>query len=461
MRFLYTLAVFLTVSTIAIAGDDSLYRPINMLQKKNSFMQNIPVYDQGAGNTCYSYAASNLIDYYRISHGEKIYSEAELSSPLWLANIFSAHSKSFSKISKWFKYSNFSVLAHGVPSWAIKLANRYGICTVRQTNLAMSAFTNKLRDKTGIEIEATNFLQILGSLLFEIKREQSMFLLGKELPKYETLLPFNLKFTAPRPIFKAINPVESISESESARQKDANSTPILKTSRQLVPIDLMTIIPNQVDQTYFAPKGSTLVSQNAVALKMVFQNIIKNYISYFEKTKNKDGKIFFGEYIHWLWSFNKNPELLESQINDLLKTCTKTNQIVTKIPTPESRLLVGTKIDMIKSTINSLFMAKNPQPIAIIYCSEILYPEENGDEKSTDVIPSPSHITCDYHSSILLGQRILNKKLQYLVQNSWGTSCSGYNEAWECVPDQGALWVDADILLDYSLQISWLPNSTP
>jgi hypothetical protein len=46
--------------------------------------------------------------------------------------------------------------------------------------------------------------------------------------------------------------------------------------------------------------------------------------------------------------------------------------------------------------------------------------------------------------------------LQYLVQNSWGPDCSGYHSRWTCLKGQGALWIDAQVLLDSSTALFWV-----
>jgi hypothetical protein len=82
-------------------------------------------------------------------------------------------------------------------------------------------------------------------------------------------------------------------------------------------------------------------------------------------------------------------------------------------------------------------------PVGIGYCGHVLelgraYAEE---------IPY-----CGGHAGVLIGRRqhpvTLNgrtrNKCQYLIRNSWGTSCNRYHPDWDC--EGGNIWVDADVV---------------
>ncbi|MCP4914169.1 MAG: hypothetical protein GY909_13740 [Oligoflexia bacterium] len=66
---------------------------VNLQTQENSPLQKIPVYDQDGLGTCYSYAASVLMDYHLIESGKV---EDQLTNPLWLALKYSqdTHDKS-------------------------------------------------------------------------------------------------------------------------------------------------------------------------------------------------------------------------------------------------------------------------------------------------------------------------------------------------------------------------------
>jgi hypothetical protein len=49
------------------------------------------------------------------------------------------------------------------------------------------------------------------------------------------------------------------------------------------------------------------------------------------------------------------------------------------------------------------------------------------------------------HAVTIIGRRCVRGKTQFLVHNSWGTSCGYYSSAYEC-NKQGGFWVDGEIL---------------
>ncbi len=65
---------------------------------------------------------------------------------------------------------------------------------------------------------------------------------------------------------------------------------------------------------------------------------------------------------------------------------------------------------------------------------------------------------CGNHVSLVVGRRQQGGKCQYLVRNTWGTSCSFYKK-WECDKDAsgqgtGGFWVDAATLLPNTFSVT-------
>ncbi|HAZ12541.1 MAG: hypothetical protein A2X86_11920 [Bdellovibrionales bacterium GWA2_49_15] len=74
---------------------------------------------------------------------------------------------------------------------------------------------------------------------------------------------------------------------------------------------------------------------------------------------------------------------------------------------------------------------------------------------------------CAWHESLLIGQRCSNGKLQYLLRNSWGKSCSQYTNADTACdhvgggttgPATGNVWVDEEMLMRSVVEITSIPS---
>lgn len=53
---------------------------------------------------------------------------------------------------------------------------------------------------------------------------------------------------------------------------------------------------------------------------------------------------------------------------------------------------------------------------------------------------------CGHHASVIMGRQFNEEtgKCQYMIQNSWGTDCSGYPDHLKC--EDGKFWIDEDLL---------------
>jgi len=77
----------------------------------------------------------------------------------------------------------------------------------------------------------------------------------------------------------------------------------------------------------------------------------------------------------------------------------------------------------------------------------------------------PDAENCGGHESLVIGRRLVQGRCQYLIQNSWGTSCAPYASAgWDCERDEhgmetGKVWVDAMTLSRNLMTISTIRPS--
>ena len=83
--------------------------------------------------------------------------------------------------------------------------------------------------------------------------------------------------------------------------------------------------------------------------------------------------------------------------------------------------------------------------MATTYNPSILYP------------PAPSKIT-ESHTSSIVGRRWneKSKRCELLLRNTYGTSCSQYNQDYDC--EEGHLWIDMDILAKKTRKLDYFQD---
>lgn len=82
----------------------------------------------------------------------------------------------------------------------------------------------------------------------------------------------------------------------------------------------------------------------------------------------------------------------------------------------------------------NLKLAKAPSPVSIAYCANVWKnPDFDGISKNMlgqrDVVLK----NCDYHESLIVGQKTLGNSCHYLVRNTWGTDWTSQNKKYACV----------------------------
>ncbi len=104
---------------------------------------------------------------------------------------------------------------------------------------------------------------------------------------------------------------------------------------------------------------------------------------------------------------------------------------------------------VVADKIKSLLNGKNPQPVGINYCEDVLR-----DPKVAAVNDRGKKENCkNHHFSTIVGSQISEKgKCQFLIRNSYGTSCMPYK--WPC--ERGQIWVDEDELSKNIEAMIWL-----
>ena len=109
------------------------------------------------------------------------------------------------------------------------------------------------------------------------------------------------------------------------------------------------------------------------------------------------------------------------------------------------------KVFFQKSLDESFSKGDGSVPV-ITYCPRfLLYPSSKD-----AVIEQGYYGSCksgSVHASVILGRRRNDKgQCEYLIHNSWGSSCDPYS--WPC--EKGQVWVPIDALMNNLLELSWL-----
>lgn len=109
----------------------------------------------------------------------------------------------------------------------------------------------------------------------------------------------------------------------------------------------------------------------------------------------------------------------------------------------------------ITSTIQKQLNQPNPQPVSVAFCWNTLY-----NKNTSGIINATSYSKAecvhDLHVALVIGQKEVNGKCQFLIRNSKGISCEGYD--WPCEKETGQIWVDSEVLTRNTFQTSVIGN---
>ncbi len=436
----YLVFIFITLHfcVLAIAPN---YSNVNLIESKNKYFSNLPVYNQGPLNTCYSFSASTMVDYYRLSHGEKISTFGDLTSPLWLASNYKKYNKKTDKFFNLFNRNNNPFFDVGTAAFAINQANITGFCSLSEADKSLQSLLNKFNSIAGTNLEGISFIEFMSKFLNDIDDE---ILNSMQNSKFEAshrtsvfpayMFKRNYEFEAPSSLIKQCN-----SSSSTQIKNFLNVSEIIN--------ELNDQINSARDNTIVAKSSNTTVSMNEYFKSLAFQNVIQRYLKNTEAMKDSKKKEALLKFINLIWTYHNQVGYLQKIISSYISTC-KTRQNSIKIPDAQWDFTLYSAPSELKPKVNLLLTRKNPQPIELDFCYGVL---TSNDEKYDE-----SKYSCNYHSALIVGQRWKNNNIQYLIQDSTGIDCAQINKKWECIPNHGATWIDADLILSKSIFMSWL-----
>ncbi len=76
----------------------------------------------------------------------------------------------------------------------------------------------------------------------------------------------------------------------------------------------------------------------------------------------------------------------------------------------------------------------SPSPVSIAYCANVWKrPEFDGIDTNFRGERDVVRKNCEYHESLVVGQKKLGNSCHFLVRNTWGTLWTGHNSSYSCV----------------------------
>jgi hypothetical protein len=112
--------------------------------------------------------------------------------------------------------------------------------------------------------------------------------------------------------------------------------------------------------------------------------------------------------------------------------------------------------------LKEIFGGANPQPVGIGYCADFL--NKASLVRNLELNPSrerPGAVEgCETeHASVVVGSREKNGRCEFLIRNTFGSTCKGYDRAWDC--ENGQIWVSETALVKNTNRAAWLEGPEP
>lgn len=254
----------------------------------------------------------------------------------------------------------------------------------------------------------------------------------------------------------------------------------------------------------FEPESAIRLLQNANELRICSYDKVKDYNN---KQSNAE---FISELVNSYTQFRSNPDnkveilkklktcLIEAGFknkSDLEKLsqhlssdtwvpfvdgilqdiCGNDSKKIENVPKPKYKTSNANKngkygIREIQNLINSKLDEKNPSPIGITFCHAVL---KNRDTSSMELNGEVNNDRCPsaIHTAPIIGRRLVKYMdkngvehpfCQFLVRDSYGTSCANYPDDPEITPskicENGQIWVDESALLTNTADAYYLED---
>lgn len=464
--------VLIPLFTAILSSSAFAITPVNLLTLKNSPFSKIPVYNQGPVGNCYAFSAASLIDYDRIMSGEKISSPDDLSSTFWISTVYKKND-----IGTWFKrntgwgYEEDTPLDGGTAGSAISSVQKFGLCTRSMMNSALKKnFPELLNSNVNID----TFIGLLQNIDTEWKKIYIKAFSALKSNQLLAELEEGYKF-----------PLQIPSDSQRPEYKEPVVAPVATTAKSPATPTTTTASANTIKFTldvYQEPMRSDNTRVNRIYVPMLPPKVgenpktpvyapidvtkIKNVVAidntYVAKRYDVDVHLFrlAADYATKTVenSLMKNHKLMPNFIDSLLKklrkddgywdlakslykSCSEEKKTISKKAVLTYRPFTTSDFVMVAHGVLS-----QGKPFAISYCSKML---------ETGKAHTYNSKECGNHSSVVVAIKDPAAP-KILIQNSWGKSCYSVSKKWECLQDQGAIWVDAGILEKSLSKMVWI-----
>ncbi|MFI5390219.1 MAG: hypothetical protein ACHQYQ_02570 [Bacteriovoracales bacterium] len=328
------------------------------------YLKQMPLYDQGQTGICYSYAAIQLVDYWRQTMGIRITKEIMLGSPLYAALLTRLHEKSSHYGSK--------ELEGGDTADAIRAIKAIGMCREDVIQESLNNFAKKRG------LDQREFLEIVELIFTEFPGDPEVI---KKMPE-----------------------------------------------------------------------------------KDIWKKYINNKFSYYDdRAINENGNL--AKIFKQAAPYIKGGDLTQF-MNELFMECQKPTSIyigTKRIPEPSDIVVRKDNMAFIPDLLRGKLLQKNPQPIGIGYCSEVLknknFLGRTPDPKFDGQMVAKDEEKCGGHASIIIGMSNIGGKCHYLVRNTWGNRCD-YD--WTCrfnaKKEAVGIWVEESALINNLGDLTYLRN---
>ena len=436
--------ILISILSIGLVYGETItpFKDANLLSHPNKYFSSIPVYNQ-EGGTCYSYVTSMLLDYERLSKKEIISSEQNLSSTFWIAI---KHKSSFyAKLTGESKTPD-KTLNSGNLYFSLDGLRNKGTCTNKEVDAILKRkiphlfkLKNTFNHKDAITL-IMNILNSYQNLYYEAKdlMDQGKSF-EKEKPNFKLNSLHNVYFS-PRPafVFKTPKVIVPAVKAESNTQ----ATVVAAPTSQPKPAVIRKYEMPKMDLTAY--RDNTDIDHEK---ELLFKSMLADEYAY-----NILKKAILDEFdAETLELFEILLDQVRTQgtlefLAGLIEDCQK----MPKRFNPKKIGIIYLSLKGKEGTfqfINSQLNTARPRPLGISYCSEMLIDGKKHTSKDAN---------CGSHLSVIVGQRLNAGRKEFLIQNTWGKSCTGISPKWECLKDQGAIWVDGGILFESGTTISWV-----
>jgi hypothetical protein len=168
------------------------------------------------------------------------------------------------------------------------------------------------------------------------------------------------------------------------------------------------------------------------------------------------------EFVNFVYAFLREMTGAEIAVRDVCRDHTITLDnlpAMTGFTNTQARNDSRGFVNSYTQTLNERLNRDNAQPVAVSYCLDLL---QNKDFRKFQSNGSNGDACAiGRHLSVIVGQRQVNGRCQFLLRNSFGTDCSDdrLDPRWGSDCQNGQFWIDSEALARNADELSWLDSN--